>query len=659
MSIRTRLLVSALVSTALVVVVGSIGALSRRAVDQELRQVEQESLPLVEALEDVRFAGLRIVASTSEYVLIRTLNVAAHSAPKPGVPEPWSAARDSDADERSGAPGEAEADADAVGEEARLRQSGVRAYTAAVDVLDRLANRGAQHLDFEDLRQRGSGLLAASGVLLELSDHRADSDRLLEAKEVFEEREQLFLACVDRKIQRASEGLNQRSTAVRDRVARDYRLSVVALVLASGFALVMGLRVASAVRRPLDMLKRASDDIAAGRHTVSLPSSSPDEVGAVARAFGEMVDTLGRTTVSKAFVDDIVASIPDGVLVIDAERRVVRANPALVTLLGATHEQALVGRAVDELIPALRELDGIGGLITSVATAHGDIVSVSVSASVMTTTSAGHAGYVCLVQDIRERLAVERALTQAKEQAEAGVRVKSEFLATMSHELRTPLNAIIGYAELLQDEAAARLAYTHRTDLERIRSSGLLLLELVNQVLDLAKMEAGKLQVNPGSVDPGALVDQVATIISPMLSPNTALRVDVSPDLATLTTDGEKLRQVLLNLGSNACKFTKAGHVQLTARSRPGAGGSAVEFEVIDTGIGMSPEFLQQIFTPFSQAHGSPTGKYSGSGLGMAIAKRLSDALGATLTVRSTLGVGTEMSLVMPTQPHPLKRVAA
>lgn len=658
MTIRAKLLASAVVSTALVVVVGSIGALNRRAVDQGLRSVEQDSLPLVKALEDVRFAGLRIVSSTSEYVLIRTLHSTTHGANEP-APERSSTAPDRDADQPRSPAAESGRDDDGVEEEARLRQSGVQAYTAAVETLDRLASHNTPRLDLDDLHRTGAELLATSSTLLDLAHRGATSEQLLESKELFERQEVAFLASVDRDIQQAADSLNERSSGVRARVTRDYQVSIVALVVASGLALIIGLQVAAAIRRPLALLERASHDIAAGRYGVTLPASSPDEIGAVARAFGSMVDTLGRTTVSKAFVDDIVASIPDGVLVIDTAHRVVRTNPAFVALIGASHEQQVIGRHVDALVPALRHLDSHDRMMTSVMTPSGEVVSVAVTVSPLADTPDASAGYVCLVQDIRDRLAAERALIEAKNQAEAGVRAKSDFLATMSHELRTPLNAIIGYAELLQDEAASRLTPSDQTDLGRIRSSGLLLLGLVNQVLDLAKMEAGKADLVPGLVAPGPLLDEVAGLVGPMLSPQTTLVVEVAPDLAALTTDGEKLRQVLLNLTSNACKFTKAGHVRLTARPRSWLDGHAIEFEVADTGIGMPAEFMQRLFTPFAQAHGSAAGRFNGTGLGMAIAKRLTDLLGATLTVRSTEGRGTVISLLVPAEPRPIDRVAA
>jgi signal transduction histidine kinase len=250
---------------------------------------------------------------------------------------------------------------------------------------------------------------------------------------------------------------------------------------------------------------------------------------------------------------------------------------------------------------------------------------------------------------------VEHALTEARDEAEAGMRAKADFLATMSHELRTPLNAVIGYAELLIDEAAPRLADGDRRDLERIRTSGRMLLDLVDQVLDLARLDAGRAELRNESVDPGPLLRDVAEMVRPMLSGDTVLAVTVDADLPALLTDRGKLRQVLLNLSSNACKFTMRGQVTLGAARAPGG----VEFRVADTGIGMSAEFLQQLFTPFTQARTGPQGRFSGSGLGLAISKRLGDLLGATLRVQSASGTGTTFTLAVPVRHADATREAA
>ena len=622
MTIRQTLAVSAVVSTALVVVAGSIGTLNRRAVEHELQAVEQESLPLVKALEDMRFAGLRIVASTSEYVLLHTVS-------------------DRLAHATSG--------------EEDLRAAGVRRFGEALERLRRLESGRSVGGDGGPLVGTGLALIDGSRRLMDASTGHVSAEELLEAKERFEAEEQAFLAVVDGDIAHAAAGLHQRSIAVRERVARDYRTSVVVLVLAGLLALGVGWHVARRVGRPLDLLRGATERLGAGETCGLLPVDATDEIGDVARAFDRMAVTLGSTTVSKAFVDDIVASIPDGLVVTDSARRIVRTNAACLDLLGLPDEHRVIGRPLDDVLPGLAPVAGTR--TAAVIDLHAGDAARPVAVSVSPVTGGtGDRGFVCLVQDIGERLAVERALTDARDQAEAGMRAKADFLATMSHELRTPLNAVIGYAELLIDDAGPRLAESDRRDLERIRTSGRMLLDLVNQVLDLARLDAGRAELRPEPVDPGALLREVAEMVRPMLTGDTVLAVAADAGLPDVVTDRGKLRQVLLNLSSNACKFTAHGQVTLSATRAPAGG---VEFRVADTGVGMSPEFLQQLFTPFTQARTGPQGRFAGSGLGLAISKRLGDLLGATLHVQSAAGAGTTFVLGVPGRRDQTARQAA
>jgi signal transduction histidine kinase/HAMP domain-containing protein len=622
MTIRQTLVVSTVVSTSLVIVAGSIGSLNRRAVEHDLQAVEQESLPMVKALEDMRFAGLRIVASTSEYVLLHTVS-----------------------DRR----------AHATTGEVELRETGVRLFTQALERLRRLDAGRAVAADGGPLVSAGQALISGSRRLMDASLGHVDADALLDVKERFEAEEQAFLALVDREIAHAAAGLHERSTAVRERVVRDYRTSAVVLVLAGLLALGVGWHVARRVGRPLDLLRGATERLGAGESFGRLPVEASDEIGDVARAFDRMAATLGSTTVSKAFVDDIVASIPDGLVVTDSARRIVRTNRAFVDLLRLPDDRRLTGRALDDVLPGLSPVAGTRTAAVIDLRAGDAVVPVAVAVSPVA-GDGGDRGFVCLVQDIGERLAVERALTEARDEAEAGMRAKADFLATMSHELRTPLNAVIGYAELLIDEAGPRLAESDRRDLERIRTSGRMLLDLVNQVLDLARLDAGRAELRPESVDPGPLLRDVAEMVRPMLGGDTVLTVAVDADLPALVTDRGKLRQVLLNLSSNACKFTTRGQVTLGAARAPAGG---VEFRVSDTGIGMSAEFLQQLFTPFTQARTGPQGRFSGSGLGLAISKRLGDLLGATLRVQSASGTGTTFTLAVPARHVDATRHAA
>ena len=249
-----------------------------------------------------------------------------------------------------------------------------------------------------------------------------------------------------------------------------------------------------------------------------------------------------------------------------------------------------------------------------------------------------------LEQLVRDRT---RELAVALDQSVAANQAKSQFLANMSHELRTPLNAIIGYSELLLEDAQDGGRAEVITDLERIRSAGKHLLMIINDILDLSKIEAGQMQVYLEEVELPPVLDDVVNTIRPLVDKNqNQLSIDIAADLGTMRVDVTKLRQSLFNLLSNAAKFCHHGTISLGAR-RTG-GGRFIEFSVRDTGIGMSPQQLSQLFLPFRQADASTTRKYGGTGLGLAITDRFCKLLGGDISVESELGRGTTFTMRLP-----------
>ncbi len=254
--------------------------------------------------------------------------------------------------------------------------------------------------------------------------------------------------------------------------------------------------------------------------------------------------------------------------------------------------------------------------------------------------------WVGVHHDITDDRIREADLRTAKLAAEEASRAKSTFLASMSHELRTPLNAIIGYSELLAEEASERGDVKPVSDLNRIQSAGRHLLSLIDSILDLSKIEAGKMELFAESIDVGRFVNDVISIADPLAKLNgNQLRFHVDPRLAKIFTDQTKLRQVLLNLLSNACKFTSAGSVEL--RATLGDQDRAV-FQVSDTGIGLTSDQLQRIFEPFTQADSSTTRNFGGSGLGLTLSRHFAEMMGGTLIGESSLGKGSTFTLSLP-----------
>jgi len=225
---------------------------------------------------------------------------------------------------------------------------------------------------------------------------------------------------------------------------------------------------------------------------------------------------------------------------------------------------------------------------------------------------------------------------------------KSQFVSSMSHELRTPLNAIIGLTEMMVKNAARFGTEKAQEPLQRVNRAGTHLLGLINQVLDLSKIEAGKLELNPQTVQLAPLINEVIDTARQLAEQNkNRLVVEVRENLGALTVDPMRLRQILLNLLSNACKFTKAGEVKLAAR-KVSNGSSFVEFAVSDTGIGMTAEQQAKLFEEFTQADAATAQRFGGTGLGLALSRKLARMMGGDVTVTSEPGKGSVFTVRLP-----------
>ncbi len=452
------------------------------------------------------------------------------------------------------------------------------------------------------------------------------------------------------------------------------------LVFGCTSAIVLGVYLLTglylSLRRTVRLLDDAAQSLLRGTPVATVARFGNDELTQVVGAFNmvlqrfwreraQALDEHARAEAAEEDYRTIFENATEGIFQTSPDGRCLRANPGLARILGYESPQALLdddgwipqGLYVDpDRRAKFAERMERDGLVThfesEVIRRDGARLWVSENAhAVHDPVSGTLLYYEGTVEDITVERRQKEALETARAAAEAASRAKSEFLAKMSHELRTPLNAIIGYSEILQEEVADAHRDDFLPDLEKIRAAGKHLLGLINDILDLSKIEAGKMELYVETFSVTALVAEVVATVQPLIVQNRNRLSTLVPDaIGTLTTDRTKLQQNLLNLLSNAAKFTEAGTVTLTVRRLPGA----IEFLVGDTGIGMTDEQIAHLFQDFTQADNSTTRKYGGTGLGLAITKRFTQMLGGEIVVASTPGQGSTFTLRLPdpTQPQ-------
>ena len=380
-------------------------------------------------------------------------------------------------------------------------------------------------------------------------------------------------------------------------------------------------------------------------------------------AFVEDITERKRAGELQGLVASIVESSDEAIVGLDPDLVVMSWNAGAERLYGYPADEA-VGRPVEFLLPS-RGLDPKQGVLGRVAAGHrvtgyetqvrtrdGRVIPVSLAASPILDPAGAVVGISSIAHDITDRRQIQEALATARDQALEASRLKSQFLATMSHEIRTPMNGVIGLTGLLLDTELDPLQQQYA---DGIRNAGEALLSIINDILDFSKIEAGKLELETVDFDLPQLVEEVAELVSePARHKGVEVLASCDPELpGGVSGDANRIRQVLLNLASNAVKFTAEGEVFVAARCHVDGDGLVVRFEVTDTGIGVSAEQRDRLFEPFSQADASTTRRFGGTGLGLAISRQLVDAMGGEIGLDSEVGRGSTFWFTVPLEPQP------
>ena len=393
-----------------------------------------------------------------------------------------------------------------------------------------------------------------------------------------------------------------------------------------GYLLLGDARYLSPYRRALLTLPRVT-------RTLRTVAAAEDSVR-VTRLIGLLAR---REAVLAATIAEWDRGAPATALAIVRTARGLRLMDSIRVEIGSMRETEL-GRLEERRSMAAAELDRVGLVIML-----GALFTLAIAAFAAAFAT----------RDVRSRERTAGALERARDEAESASRAKSDFLARMSHELRTPLNSIIGFAKVLQRNKHGTLDAAEVSYLTRIESNGVQLLTIINDILDLSRVESGRMDIIPGAVDLIALVrETVASLGGTLAGSAVALTIEVPDTLDPLRTDVDKLRQVITNLLGNALKFTERGTV-LVRLLADGAGTRAWRLDIIDEGTGVPPSRQAAIFGAFEQAENTISRRFGGTGLGLAISKSICERLGFGLTVVSNDGMGSTFSILFDSGARP------
>lgn len=433
-----------------------------------------------------------------------------------------------------------------------------------------------------------------------------------------------------------------------------FSVGAIVLLLLLLISVLAGAAAGRRLSEPIETLAAAARRIGLGRHDIALPPAGNDEIGDLTVALDRMSKDLQRTTVSKNYLDSIIGNMNEGLIVADPSGVIEKANAAACTLLECT-EQELIGRPLNTVIPCASissenpAADGAGNGSVMITTLRHKSLPILAARSALESDDGGLSRTCIVFSDITEFNRRENELRDARDAAQIANQAKSQFLATMSHELRTPLNAIIGFSAMLKNRIGGPLSEKYQSYAVDIHDSAEHLLALINDLLDISKLEAGKMDVTEESMELSEVVNaSVRLIRDKALRRGITITITDIEETPPLYGDKRMLRQMITNLLSNAYKFNvDGGTIAVTASFIPDIG---LDLAVADSGIGIAEEHIGRIGQPFAQIENHMSRVYQGTGLGLAITKSMIELHGGNISIRSRQGEGTIVTLHFP--PH-------
>ncbi len=389
-----------------------------------------------------------------------------------------------------------------------------------------------------------------------------------------------------------------------------------------------------------------------GRSPIPYIDTTPVAFALSGIAFSVAMQRFRALDMVPAARETIVDQMPDAIIVVDMQDRVIDLNPAGQALLAAP--SPAIGRSLAEVAPpwlAEQVRERFQGQFEVVQPQPDGDLTYDMRCTTLRDRRGLPSGRIVVLRDITLLKQAALALQEAKEAAEAANQAKSTFLATMSHELRTPLTAILGYSEFVREDLRKRDQHDLAADLDRVIVAGRHLLALINDVLELARLESHAIQIHPEAITIAAVLNEVAQTMQGLARKNqNALTVTCEPDVPPMMADPVRVRQILINLIGNACKFTEHGQVTVHCYRRAP---DVLQIDIHDTGIGIPADQLARLFEPFMQVDNGTTRRYGGAGLGLAISQRLCQAMGGEILVTSEPQRGSTFSVLLPLQSPP------